>query len=83
MVSTIVATREFSVSIDAFDINGDSKFSHGAGSLSFMQAGDYAEHAVGYFKFAMLDHSDWVTVQIEVMNGDACLELIEIRRDTV
>jgi hypothetical protein len=83
MISTIVSTREFRVTIDAFDINGDTKFTANALDLSFMQAGDYAEKAVDHFRFEIMQHSDWVTVQVEIMNRDSCLELIEIKRETV
>lgn len=49
--------------------------------LTFMQASDYAEHAVNYFKFAMLNHADWDSVEIEIGGIGGTIELIEIKRD--
>lgn len=83
MVRSIVSTREFSVTIAAIDINGDDAFNRCIENLSFMQAGDYAEQAVRYFKFEVDQHSNWVSVQIEINSGDACLEMIEVNRTTL
>lgn len=81
MVSTIMSVKDFNVSVDAFDDNGDIQFGHVMNELTFMQAADYAEHAVNYFKFAMLDHPDWCTLHIEINNPMGLIELIEIQRD--
>ena len=78
MVRTLIAPKTFYVIVDAFDGNGDSPFSCKAEDLTFMQAGDYAEQAVNYFKFAMHDHSDWVSLTIEINSPMGILEIIEI-----
>lgn len=82
MVKTIHDTRSFVVSITAFDANGDIAFDKQMDGLTFMQASDYFESGVNYFRFAINDHSTWVSVQIEV-NSDVCglVEAIEITRD--
>lgn len=49
--------------------------------LSFMQASDYAEHAIDYFRFAILDHTDWMAVEIETGGIDGTIDLIRITRD--
>jgi hypothetical protein len=80
MVRSIVSTREFSVTIAAMDLNGDDAYSRVVENLSFMQAGDYAEKAVAYFQFEIEQQPNWSSVQIEINNRDACLEMIEINR---
>lgn len=82
MVKTIHDTKTFVVTITAFDENGDIAFDKQIDRLTFMQAGDYFESGVNYFRFAIVDHTTWFSVQIEV-NSDVngLLEAIEITRD--
>lgn len=78
MVRTIVAPKDYYVTVDAFDANGDVSFTHTMNDLTFMQAGDYAEHAVNYFKFAMIDHVMWSSLTIEINAPHGVVEIIEI-----
>lgn len=79
MVKTIVAARDFWVTIDAFDSNGDSPFSKTLDNLTFEQAADYFEHAVNYFKFSLLENQDWFSIQIEVNAPYGVVQVVEIK----
>lgn len=80
MVKAVVQSRQFAIMISVLRENGmGSVLSHQTG-LSFMQAGDYAEHAVNYFSYAILDHADWQSVEIEIGGIDGTLDLIEITK---
>lgn len=81
MVRTVIAPQDYYVTVDAFDANGDCPFVHAMNDLTFMQAADYAEHAVNYFKFAMLDHAEWVSLTIEINAPHGVVEIIEIVRE--
>lgn len=78
MVRTVIAPKDYYVTVDAFDANGDVEFTCRAEDLTFMQAGDYAETAVNYFKFAMHDHRDWVSVIIEINAPHGVVEIVEL-----
>jgi len=78
MVRTVIAPQNYYVTVDAFDANGDVPFTCKTDSLTFMQAGDYAEQAVNYFKFAMYDHDEWVSLTIEINAPFGVVEVIEI-----
>lgn len=50
------------------------------GGMTFMEAADFAIQAQGYFRFAIMDHTEWRSVEIEVGNEFGTIELIEIKR---
>lgn len=81
MVKSVVESRQFSVMISVLREDETSSILAMQSGLSFMQAGDYAEHAVNYFRYAILDHTDWRSIEIEVGGLDGTLDLIEITRD--
>lgn len=82
MVKTIHDAKSFSVSVTAFDENGDVRFDKLVESLTFMQAADYFESGVNYFRFAIQDHANWTSIQLEINSIVAGLvEAIEITRD--
>lgn len=80
MVKTIISPTDFNAGVEAFDRNGDSVFAKGWDDLTFMQAADYFEQSVNYFRFALLDHPNWVCVQIEINSPYGVVEVIEITR---
>lgn len=80
MVKSIIESRQFAVMVSVKREGVISTLSIQS-DLSFMQAGDYAEHAVNYFRYAILDHADWEMVEIEVGGIGGTLDLIEITRD--
>lgn len=81
MVRTVIAPQDYYVTVDAFDDNGDCPFVHKVDDLTFMQAADYAEHMVNYFRFAILDHAEWRSLTIEINAPYGVVEIIEITRD--
>lgn len=81
MVRTIVSTPEYFVTIDAFDSNGDVVWTTKVEDLTFTGAADYFESAATYFRFAILDHSDWISIQVELNAPHAVVEIVEITRD--
>lgn len=48
--------------------------------LTFMDAADFAIQAQGYFRFAILDHTDWESVEIEIGDRNGTIQLIEVKR---
>lgn len=80
MVKAVVQSRQFAIMISVLRENGMSSTLAHQTELSFMQAGDYAEHAVNYFNYAILDHADWQSIEIEIGGIDGTLDLIEITK---
>lgn len=80
MITSVVSTREYYITIDVFSADGDSIAVYSANELTFMQAGDYAESSVNFFKVALIQNPDWFSVQIEINDGARLVEVIEIKR---
>lgn len=84
MVKTTLSVKDYSVSIEAFDVRTDIVFSKVVDELTFMQAGDYAEKSVEYFEVMLRPQyakkSGWHVVQIEVMDATGTIEVIRISR---
>lgn len=80
MVKMLVESRQFAVMVSVKRVGIVSLLAM-QNDLSFMDAGDYAIQAQGYFRMAILDHPDWESVEIEIGGMGGTLDLIEITRD--
>lgn len=80
MVKALIESRQFAVMVNV-KRNGMMSLLAMQNELSFMDAGDYAIQAQGYFRYAILDHPDWESVEIEIGGIGGTLDLIEITRD--
>ena len=83
MVTNLIASGEFAVWVKVCMMDGFSKQLAFLTQLTFMDAADYAVNAQGYFTCAILDHTEWSSVQIEIGNRNGTIQLIEIKREQI
>lgn len=79
MVRSLMASGEFAVMINAVIDGFESRLAMRS-QLSFMEAGDYAIEAQGYFTFAILTQPEWSSVNIEIGDRNGSIQIIEITR---
>lgn len=80
MVTSLMASGEFAVMVNVLMMDGMSKQLQFLSQLTFMDAADYAVNAQGYFTYAILDHTEWSSVQIEIGDRNGTIQLLEVKR---
>lgn len=80
MVTSLMASGEFAVWVNVSMMDGSNKQLALITQLTFMDAADYSVNAQGYFTYAILDHSEWGSVTIEIGDRNGTIQLIEIKR---
>lgn len=80
MVTSLMASGEFAVWVNVLMMDGRSKQLQLLTQLPFMDAADYAINAQGYFTYAILDHAEWSSVQIEIGDRNGTIQIIEVKR---
>lgn len=80
MVTSLMASGEFSIMVNAYAPDKRCTQLQFISQVAFMDAADYAIQAQGYFRWAILDHNEWSSVEIEIGDRNGSIQILQVTR---